>query len=184
MKSLEMIKVAREDVVRDLISVAQDSRSYSRVRRAAVDALFRLPVEDRELVVKSLEVPFYDREEKSDLLRVRLAHLLYVWGENEQGMEYLQLAAEQSYQAMVRYRAGLVLYELGDDEHAYETLLKLATDSSIADPIRCGALRELSFRNPGKEELAIETKPILEEELLLPNVREALYAATKSLLAA
>jgi tetratricopeptide (TPR) repeat protein len=184
MKSLEMLNVAREDIVRDLISVAQDSRSYSRVRRAAVGALFRLPVEDRDLVVKSLEVPFYDTEEKSDMLRVPIAHLLYVWGESEQGLKYLQLAAEQSYQAMVRYRAGLVLYELGQDEHAYECLLKLATDSSIADPIRCGALRELAFQDPGDEKLADEIKPILREEELLPSVREAVYAAAKSLLAA
>ena len=183
MKSLEMINVAREDVVRDLIGVAQDSRSYSRVRRAAVGTLFRLPVEDKELVVKSLEVPFYDREEKSDLLRVLLARLLYLWGEDERGLEYLHLAAEQSYQAMVRYRAGLVLYELGEREQAYSCLLKLATDSSIADPIRCGSLRELALRNPGDEELAQEFKPILQEEELLPNVREAVCEATKLLLA-
>ena len=64
------------------------------------------------------------------------------------------------------------------------TLLKLATDSSIADPIRCDSLRALSLWNVGDEELAGQLLPILtEEEEPMPNVREATFAALTSLLA-
>jgi hypothetical protein len=182
MESLVMLQAAREEVVRDLISVVQDKRAYPRVRRAAVGALARLPVQDRQMVVDSIEVPFYDREEKSDLLRVPTARLLYLWGEDEHAFEYLQLAAEQSYMAMVRHRAGVVLHEIGDDEHAVPTLQRLATDASIADPIRCDSLRALSLWNVGNKELAEQFLPIFEEEDPMPNVPEAAYEAMKMLL--
>jgi hypothetical protein len=179
MESLVMLQAAREEVVRDLISVVQDKRAYPRVRRAAVGALARLPIEDRQMVVDSIEVPFYDREEKSDLLRVPAARLLYLWGNDEHALEYLRLAAEQSYMALVRYRAGIVLHEIGDDENAVPTLQKLATDASIADPIRCDSLRALSFWNTGDQELAAELSAIFEEEEPMPTVPEAAYEALK-----
>jgi len=184
MESLVMLQTAREEVVRDLISVVQDKRTYPRVRRAAVGALARLPIEDRQMVVDSIEVPFYDREEKSDLLRVPIARVLYLWGSDEHAFEYLQLAAEQSYMALVRYQAGIVLHEIGDDEHAVPTLLKLATDPSIADPIRCDSMRALSLWKVGDRELAEQFRSVFEEEEPMPNVPEATYEALKSLLAA
>jgi hypothetical protein len=184
MESLVMLQTAREEVVRDLISVAQDKRVYPRVRRAAVGALARLPIEDRQMVVDSIEVPFYDREEKSDLLRVPTARLLYLWGNDEHAFEYLQLAAEQSYMALVRYRAGIVLHETRDDEHAVPTLLKLATDASIADPIRCDSMHALSLWKVGDQELAEQLRPVFEEEEPMPNIPEAAYEALKLLLAA
>jgi hypothetical protein len=184
MESLVMLQAAREDVVRDLISVVQDKRAYPRVRRAAVRALARLPIEDRQMVVDSIEVPFYDREEKSDLLRVPTARLLYLWGNDEHAFEYLRLAAEQSYMAMVRYQAGLVLHEIDDDENAVPTLERLATDASIADPIRCGSIRALSLWNVGDHELAEQFLPIFEEEDPMPNIPEEAYEAMKLLLVA
>jgi hypothetical protein len=182
MESLVMLQAARDDAVRDLISVVQDKRAYPRVRRAAVRALARLPVQDRQMVVDSIEVPFYDREEKSDLLRVPTARLLYLWGSDEHALEYLRLAAEQSYMAMVRYQAGLVLHEIGLDEHAVPTLQKLATDASIADPIRCDSLRALSLWNVGNRELADQFLSVFEEEDPMPNVPEEAYEAMKLLL--
>ena len=182
MESLVMLQAAREEAVRDLISVVQDKRAYPRVRRAAVRALARLPIQDREMVVDSLEVPFYDREEKSDLLRVPMARLLYLWGNDERAFEYLRLAAEQSYMALVRYQAGIVLHEIGDDEHAVPTLQRLATDASIADPIRCDSIRALSLWNVGNQELAEQFLPIFVEEDPMPNVPEAAYEAMKLLL--
>ncbi|HUT20935.1 MAG TPA: NACHT domain-containing protein [Anaerolineae bacterium] len=184
MESLVMLQAAREEVVRDLISVVQDKRAYPRVRRAAVGALARLPIEDRQMVVDSIEVPFYDREEKSDLLRVPTARLLYLWGNDEHAPEYLRLAAEQSYMALVRHLAGIVLHEIGDDENAVPTLRKLATDASIADPIRCDSLRALSFWNVGDRELAEQLLPIFGEEEPMPSVPEAAYEAMKLLLPA
>ncbi len=184
MESLVMLQAAREDVVRDLISVVQDKRAYPRVRRAAVGALARLPIQDRQMVVDSIEVPFYDREEKSDLLRVPTARLLYLWGNDEHALEYLRLAAEQSYMALVRYRAGVVLHEIGEDEHAVPTLQRLATDASIADPIRCDSLRALALWNVGDPELAEQFLPVFGEEDPMPNVPEAARDALKLLLAA
>ncbi|MFN2131689.1 MAG: NACHT domain-containing protein [Anaerolineae bacterium] len=184
MESLVMLQTAREEVVRDLISVVQDKRAYPRVRRAAVRALARLPIEDRQMVVDSIEVPFYDREETSDLLRVPTARVLYLWGNDEHAFEYLQLAAEQSYMALVRYQAGIVLHEIGDDEHAVPTLLKLATDPSIADPIRCDSMRALSLWKVGDRELAEQFRSIFEEEEPMPNIPETAYEALKLLLAA
>jgi hypothetical protein len=183
MESLVMLQTAREDAVRDLIGVVQDKRAYPRVRRAAVGALARLPIEDRQMVVDSIEVPFYDREEKSDLLRVPTARLLYLWGDDEHAFEYLQLAAEQSYMALVRYQAGIVLHEIGDDEHAVPTLQKLATDPAIADPIRCDSMRALSLWKVGDQEVAEAFRSIFEEEEPMPNVPEAAYEAVKLLLA-
>lgn len=184
MESLVMLQAAREDVVRDLISVVQDKRAYPRVRRAAVAALARLPIQDRQMVVDSIEVPFYDREEKSDLLRVPTARLLYLWGNDEHALEYLRLAAEQSYMALVRYRAGVVLHEIGDDENAVPTLQRLATDASIADPIRCDSLRALALWNVGDQELAEQLLPVFEEEDPMPDVPQAAYEAMMLLLVA
>ena len=184
MESLVMLQAAREEVVRDLIGVVQDKRAYPRVRRAAVGALARLPIEDRQVVVDSLEVPFYDREEKSDLLRVPTARLLYLWGNDEHAREYLRLAAEQSYMALVRYRAGIVLHEIGDDENAVPTLQKLATDASIADPIRCDSLRALSFWDTADQEFAEQLSAVFDEEEPMPNVPEAAYEAMKLLVSA
>ena len=184
MASLAMLQAASEEVVRDLIGVVQDKRSYPRVRRAAVGTLAKLPIEQKDVVVESISVPFYDSEEKGDLLRVPIARLLYLWGGEAQALDYLCAAAEQSYMALVRYRAGVVLQEIGNGEASVSTLLKLATDSSIADPIRCDAMRALSFWCAGDEALAEQLVPVFEEENPMPTVREAAYAAVKSLLAA
>ena len=184
MASLEMIGAGTDEVIRDLISIVQDRRSYPRVRRAAVAALDRLAAEQKDVVVESIAVPFFDQEDKNDLLRVSIARLLQLWGGNERALEYLRAAAEQSYQALVRYRAGAVLHELGETEVATDTMRKLATDSSIADTIRCDALRALSFWHTGSDELAAEILPILEEEDPMPSTREGTYAALKSLLTA
>lgn len=184
MESLVMLRVASDDVVRGLISVAQDRTAYPRVRRAAVGALARLPVEQKELVVEGIEVPFYDSEEKSDLLRVPIARLLVLWGDDPRARDYLRAAAEQSYMALVRYGAGVVLHELGHDDTAVPTLLKLATDSGIADPIRCDSLRALSLWRVGDTELAEQLKSILDEEEPMPNVPEAAYAALRTMLTA
>lgn len=185
-ESIVQLGINRPEIVRDLVGVTQDKRDYPRVRRAAVDALARLPLDQemRDMVVEALQAPFFDTEEKGDLLRVGIARLLYLWGGNEQALEYLQLAAEQSYMAMVRYRASLVLHELGVDEVANAELLRLATNNAIADPIRAGSLRALSFWNVGDEGLAQEIKPILWEEDPVPSVRAAAYQALKSLLTA
>ena len=184
MASLAMLQAVSEEVVRDLIGVVQDKRSYPRVRRAAVGTLAKLPIEHKDVVVESISVPFYDSEEKGDLLRVPIARLLYLWGDEAQALDYLRAAAEQSYMALVRYRAGVVLQEIGDSETSVPTLLKVAADSSIADPIRCDAMRALSFWCAGDEALAEQLLPVFEEENPMPTVLEAAYAAAKSLLAA
>jgi uncharacterized protein (UPF0147 family) len=184
MASLATLQAVSDEIVRDLIGVVQDKRSYPRVRRAAVGTLAKLPIEQKDVVVESISVPFYDSEEKGDLLRVPIARLLYLWGDEARALDYLRAAAEQSYMALVRYRAGIVLQEIGDSETPVPTLLKLATDSSIADPIRCDAIRSLSFWCAGDEALAEQLVPVLGEENPMPTVREAAYAAIKSLLAA
>ena len=150
-----------------------------------VSALDHLVIEDAEAVSEALKVPFFDSEEKSDLLRVPLARQIYLWSENEYAFQYLKAAAEQSYQALVRYRAAVVLHEFGEDELAFETLIKIAVDSSIADPIRCDAMRNLSFWKTGNPELAAQLNAImLEEEEPKPSVIEQAYEAVKDLLAA
>jgi len=185
MEALVKLNAGREEVIRDLIGVAQDRQSYPRVRRAAVSALDHLVIEDAEAVSEALKVPFFDSEEKSDLLRVPLARQIYLWSENEYAFQYLKAAAEQSYQALVRYRAAVVLHEFGEDELAFETLIKIAVDSSIADPIRCDAMRNLSFWKTGNPELAAQLNAImLEEEEPKPSVIEQAYEAVKDLLAA
>lgn len=185
MASLVKLNAGTEEVIRDLIGVAQDRQSYPRVRRAAVSALDRLVFEDVEAVSEALKVPFFDSEEKSDLLRVPLARRIYLWSENEYAWQYLKAAAEQSYQAMVRYRAAVVLHEFGEDELAVETLTKIAMDSTIADPIRCDAMRNLSFWKAGDQELAAQLNTIMtEEEEPMPSVLEQAYEAVKTLLAA
>jgi hypothetical protein len=173
MESLVMLQVASEEVIRGLIGVVQDRGAYPRVRRAAVGALARLPVVQKDVVVEGISVPFYDPEEKSDLLRVPIARLLVLWGDDPHARDYLKAAAEQSYMALVRYRAGMVLHELGMDEVAVATLRKLATDSSIADPIRCDSLRALSTWCVGDTEIAEALGSVLEEEEPMPNVTEA-----------
>jgi len=185
MASLVKLNAGREEVIRDLIGVAQDRQSYPRVRRAAVSALDHLVFEDTEAVSEALKVPFFDSEEKSDLLRVPLARQIYLWSENEYAFQYLKAAAEQSYQALVRYRAAVVLHEFGEDELAIETLTKIAVDSKIADPIRCDAMRKLAFWKAGDQELAAQLNTIMvEEEEPVPSVTEQAYEAVKDLLAA
>ena len=184
MGSLVKLNAGTEEVIRDLIGVAQDRQSYPRVRRAAVSALDHLVFEDMEAVSEALKVPFFDSEEKSDLLRVPLARQIYLWSENEYAWQYLKAAAEQSYQALVRYRAAVVLHEFGEDELSSETLTKIALDSTIADPIRCDAMRNLSFWKAGDQELAAQLNTIMvEEEEPMPSVPEQAYEAVKTLLA-
>jgi hypothetical protein len=184
MESLRMLKVNREDVVRDLVGVVQDRGTFSRVRRAVSTALLSLPIEDKEMVVEALSTTFYDPEEKSDLLRVPTAHLLYVWGEDEHALQYLKAAAEQSYMALVRYKAGIVLSELGEMEEAIDTLTKLAETPEIADFIRVDALRALGRLTVGDEESAAKLRALAEDAEAPSNVRAMAYRSLRSVLAA
>lgn len=184
MQALCTLGANREDVIREWIGVIQDRKVYPRVRRSAAEMLGSLPVQHKNLVVEALNVTLYDSEEKSDPLRVPIAYLLSLWGEDEQALTYLKAAAEQSYMAAVRHKAAMYLAELDEMDQAASTLLALAEDSKIADPIRCNSLRALGLWRVGDQHLVDQVKPILQEEDLLPNVREAAYNCLKSITAA
>jgi len=181
MQSLVMLKTDREDVLKDVIGLIQDQRTYPRVRRTVAEMLFSLPVKDKEAVAEALSPTFYDPEETSDLLRVPLAHILYCWGDDEHALIYLREAAEKSYMALVRYKAAIVLGEIGEMEMAVSTLLKLVQDPEIADPIRCDSLRALGMWSVGNKEMAEAVSMIAQNTELESNVRQAAHAALKSI---
>jgi len=184
MDSLVKLKVNRDDVVRDLIGVVQDKSVYPRVRRYAAAVFKDLPVEDKEMVTEALSATLYDPEEKSDLLRVPIAHLLNKWGTDENALAYLKAAAEQSYMALARYRAAMYLLDLDEREEAIAVLLKLVENPEIADPIRMDAIRALSRWAVGDEQVAQSLAAVAKNAELEAPVREAAYAALKSVQAA
>ncbi len=183
MESLRMLKVSRRDVIDDLVALVRDRRTYPRVRRAAAATLGQLPVEDKEAVVEELSKTFYDQEEKNDLLRVPIARILHLWGKDEHAMEYLRLVAEKSYMAQARHIAGITLGELGEEKEAVRWLLALAENADIVDTIRCDSLRHIAMWAVGDQETAERVKAIAQDADLEPNVREAAYAALKSITA-
>lgn len=186
MQSLISLGVNQDEVVRNWIGVIQDKQDYPRVRRVGAELISLLPLGEGQqaMVAEALSTVLYDPDEKSDLLRVPIAHLLVKWQDDEHALVYLRAAAEESYMALVRYKAGMILAELGEMPMAVSTLLKLAQDSSIADPIRCDSLRALGLWKTGDEEMVEAFLPILQEPDLVPNVREATYSALKSIVMA
>ena len=124
---------------------------------------------------------FYDQEEANDSLRVAIARSLLHFGPDENVLEYLAAASEQSYLATVRYESALVLGEFGKVEQAVPQLLSLAQDAEIADDIRQGALRALGLWATGNEEVVQGIRPILTNPDLEPTVREEAYASIKAI---
>ena len=181
MQSLVMLKAQREDVLKDIIGVIQDKRTYPRVRRTVAEMLFSLPTEEKATIAEALSPTFYDTEETSDLLRVPLARILYSWSDDENALTYLKAAAEKSYMALVRYKAAIALGEIGEMELATATLLKLVQDPEIADPIRCDSLRTLSMWTVGNKEMAEAISMIAQNTELEPNVRQAAGSALRSI---
>jgi hypothetical protein len=182
--SLCWLHAGQDEVIRDVIGVIQNRGTYPRVRRYAAGMLHRLPIAEKEMVVESLSSTFYDPEEKSDLLRVPLARMLFLWGEDESALSYLRAAAEQSYMAQVRYNASMVLLEIGELEGAYAELIKLAQNPEIADPIRRDSLRALGLSALGREDVAEAVSAVAQDATLESNVRAAAYASLGSIVAA
>jgi hypothetical protein len=184
MQSLRWLKASQEEVIRDLVGVVQNRMTFPRVRRAAVSTLSRLGEEHKDMVVEALSPAFYDPAEKSDLLRVPIARLLFLWGGDEQALVYLRAAAEQSYMAQVRYNASMVLLETGEAELATAELIKLAQNPDISDVIRHDALCALGLWKVGDEEVAEAVATVAQDVSLESNVRGAAYASLSSITAA
>jgi hypothetical protein len=180
-ESLRMLRVSQGEVIRDLVAVIQNKGTYPRVRRVAAAQLGRFPVEQKDLVVDALSPVFYDPDEKSDLLRVPIARMLFLWGEDEQALAYLRLAAEQSYMAQVRYDASMVLLEIGELGVGTAELLRLAQNPEISDVIRCDAVRALGLWMTGNEDTALALAGIAQNTELEPNVRGAAYASLRAI---
>jgi hypothetical protein len=178
------LHAGQDEVIRDMIGIIQNRGTYPRVRRYAASMLHRLPIEEKAMVVQALSPTFYDPEEKSDLLRVPLARMLFLWGEDESALSYLRAAAEQSYMAKVRYNASMVLLEIGEVEGGFAELIKLAQNPEIADPIRVDSLRALGLWALGREDVAEAVAAVAQEASLEPNVRTAAYTALGSIVAA
>jgi hypothetical protein len=153
-ESLRVLHAGQVEVIRDMIAVIQNKGTYPRVRRVAAAQLGRFPVEQKEMVVEALSPVFYDPEEKSDLLRVPIARMLFLWGEDEQALAYLRLAAEQSYMAQVRYNASMILLEIGEVGLGTVELLRLAQNPDISDVIRSDAARALGLWQVGNQDVA------------------------------
>ena len=182
-ESLRVLRVGQEEVIRDLIAVIQNKGTYPRVRRVAAAQLGRFPVEQKDMVVEALTPVFYDPEEKSDLLRVPIARMLFLWGEDEQALAYLRLAAEQSYMAQVRYNASMVLLEIGEVGVGTVELLRLAQNPDISDVIRCDALRALGLWMVGNKDIASALAGIARDSGLEPSVRGTAYASLRTITA-
>ena len=182
-ESLRVLRAGQDEVIRDLVSVIQNKSTYPRVRRVAAAQLGRFPVEQKDMVVDALSPVFYDPDEKSDLLRVPIARMLFLWGEDEQALAYLRLAAEQSYMAQVRYNASMVLLEIGEVGVGTVELLRLAQNPEIADVIRCDAARALGLWMTGNEDVALAMAGITRDAALEPNVRDAAYASLRAITA-
>jgi hypothetical protein len=178
------LHATQDEVVRDVIGIIQNKGTYPRVRRYAASRLHRLPIEEKEMVVQALSPTFYDPEEKSDLLRVPLARMLFLWSEDEVAQGYLRAAAEQSYMAQVRYNSSMVLLEIGEREGGLAELIKLAQNPEIADPIRRDSLRALGLWALGREDVAEAVSVVAQDAGLESNVRDAAYKALGSIAAA
>jgi hypothetical protein len=178
------LHAGQEEVIRDVVGIIQNRSTYPRVRRYAASQLHRLPIEEKEMVVQALSPTFFDPEEKSDLLRVPLARMLFLWAGDESALSYLRAAAEQSYMAQVRYNASMVLLEIGEFEVGYEELIKLAQNPDIADPIRSDSLRALGLWALGREDVAEAVAAVAQNAALESNVRDAAYAGLGSIAAA
>ncbi len=183
MQSLCWMKASQDEVIRDLVGVVQNRTTFPRVRRVAAATLGRLGEEQKEMIVEALGPTFYDSEEKSDLLRVPIARLLFLWGGDEQALVYLRAAAEQSYMAQVRYNASMVLLEIGETELATAELIKLAQNPDISDVIRHDALRALGLWMVGDKEVAEAAATVAQDTSLESNVRGAAYASLSSITA-
>ena len=133
--------------------------------------------------MEALSPVFYDPEEKSDLLRVPIARLLFLWDEDEQALAYLRLAAEQSYMAQVRYNASMVLLEIGEVGLGTVELLRLAQNPDISDVIRSDAARALGLWMVGNKDIAPALVGIAQDAELEPNVRDAAYASLRAVTA-
>jgi len=178
------LHATQDEVVRDVIGVVQNKGTYPRVRRYAASQLHRLPIEEKEMVVQAIGPTFYDPEEKSDLLRVPLARMLFLWSGDEVALGYLRAAAEQSYMAQVRYNASMILLEIGELEGGFAELIKLAQNPEIADPIRRDSLRALGLWALGREDVAEAVAAVAQDAALESNVRGAAYSALGSIAAA
>jgi hypothetical protein len=154
------------------------------VRRYAASMLHRFPIQDKEMVCEAISPTFYDPEEKSDLLRVPLARMLFLWAGDESALSYLRAAAKQSYMAQVRYNASMILLEIGELEGGFAELIKLAQNPDIADPIRCDALRALGLWALGREDVAEAVAAVAQDAALESNVRAAAYSSLGSIVAA
>jgi hypothetical protein len=166
------------------VGIIQNRSTYPRVRRYAASMLHRLPIAEKDVVTEAISPTFYDPEEKSDLLRVPLARMLFLWAGDESALAYLRAAAEQSYMAPVRYMASMVLLEIGEVEGGYAELIKLAQNPEIADPIRCDALRALGQWALGREDVAEAVSAVAQDVALESNVRAAAYSSLGSVVAA
>jgi hypothetical protein len=183
-QTLCWLHAGQDEIIRDMIGIIQNRSTYPRVRRYAAAMLDRLPIAEKAMVVEALSPTFYDPEEKSDLLRVPIARLLFLWGEDEHALAYLRAAAEQSYMAQVRYNASMVLLEIGEADLAYIELLKLAQNPDIADPIRRDSLRALGLWAVGREDIAEAVAEVAQNAALESNVREAAFVSLNSIEAA
>jgi hypothetical protein len=176
-ESLCALRAGQDEIIRDMVAIIQNKATYPRVRRVTAAALGRFPVAQKDLVVEALSPVFYDPEEKSDLLRVPIARLLFLWGEDEHALAYLRLAAEQSYMAQVRYNASMVLLEIGELALGAAELLRLAQNPDISDVIRCDAIRALGSWGAGNGDVASALAGIVRDSEREPNVRDAAYAS-------
>jgi tetratricopeptide (TPR) repeat protein len=176
-ESLCALRAGQDEIIRDMVAIVQNKATYPRVRRVTAAALGRLPIAQKDMVVDALSPVFYDPEEKSDLLRVPIARLLFLWGEDEHALAYLRLAAEQSYMAQVRYNASMVLLEIGELALGAAELLRLAQNPDVSDVIRCDAARALGLWMMDNEDVAPALAGIVRDSELEPNVRDAAYAS-------
>jgi len=178
------LHTGKDEVVRDIVGIIQNRSTYPRVRRYAASMLHYLPITEKEMVTEAISPTFYDPEEKSDLLRVPLARMLFLWAGDESALSYLRAAAEQSYMALVRYKAAMILLEIGEVDGGYAELIKLAQNPDIADPIRRDALRALGLWALGREDVAEAVSAVAQDASLESNVRAAAYESLGSIVAA
>jgi hypothetical protein len=182
-ESLRALWAGQDEIVRDIVAVIQNKATSLRVRCFAVAQLGRFPVQQRDTIVKAFSSVFYDPEEKSDLLRVPIARMLFLWGEDEQALAFLRLAAKQSYMPQVRYDASMVLLDIGEVGLGTAELLRLAQTPDVSDVIRCDAARALGLWRVGNEDVALALAGIARDIELEPNVRDAAYASLRAITA-
>jgi hypothetical protein len=178
-----VLRAGEEDLIRDLVAVVQDRQTSPSVRQVAVAALPRLPVEQKTEIVEALTPVFYDPDEKSDLLRVPIARLLYLWGGDKQALAYLEMVATQSRLDEARFDASMVLLEVGKEEVGATELLRLAQRPDADDVVRCAAARALGLWATGDGDVARSLAEIARDTGLEPNVRESAFASVRAILA-